>query len=84
MYIYGVLGGGQSNFISATQLSLSIDGKLLENFSYTPQDSVDFIYNALFFSVESLEYGPHTLALQNGLPGGQPSLILLDYIVYTA
>ena len=55
MYIYGVLGGGQSNFISATQLSLSIDGKLLANFSYTPQDSVDFIYNALFFSVESLE-----------------------------
>lgn len=42
-----------------------------------------FEYNTLVFSDTSLPPGPHTLTIQNGRIGGEKSLVLLDYIVYT-
>ena len=73
-------------FPSSADISFFIDSVACGSFQYSPPvppTPNEYIYNALMWHADSLSHGQHLLTLQNGLPSGQASLILLDYVIYT-
>lgn len=63
-------------------LEFTIDGTLYDNLSYSSQYNGVYTYNSLLFARDSLLHAPHTLEIRNGRER-LPSLLLLDYLVYT-
>ena len=69
---------------STADISFFIDGQPAGNLQYNPPGIPNsYVYNALLWHNNTLPPGQHTFSLQNGRPGGNLSLILLDYVVYT-
>ncbi|GJE89352.1 hypothetical protein PsYK624_054510 [Phanerochaete sordida] len=85
IYVYGILSNSTLGAYGASDISFFIDDVLARTFSVIPSGPEGvYSYNQLLLSVDSLEDGPHKLVLQNGHIGGAYSLVLLDYIIYTA
>ena len=72
-----------------TDMTFFLDGQIVgtllsaDRNPSTPDGQPIYTYDSLLFSATSLPNGLHTVALQNGQDGGTPSLILLDYLVYS-
>ncbi|KAH8822427.1 hypothetical protein DL96DRAFT_1620953 [Flagelloscypha sp. PMI_526] len=69
----------------AAHLSFRIDDEPARHFNF-PSSGDGFKFNALLFSAENLRDESHTLTIENPgdrSTGGDGSLILLDYFVYT-
>ena len=86
IYVYGVLAQAVEHPRGWADISFFIDSRPLGSFQYSPPNPPQpgvYIYNTLLWHTDSLPLGAHTFTLQNGIPGGQVSLILFDYVVYT-
>ena len=83
LYIYGVISNVVGGLTSGTNLSFFIDSEHVGQFSHSPDGSGFYKYHVLLYSNTSLQYKKHHFRLQNGHIGGPPSLILLDYIIYS-
>ncbi|KAH9897634.1 hypothetical protein C8Q73DRAFT_364946 [Cubamyces lactineus] len=66
--------------ITLTALTFYVDGELSGNYSHTPDNSPDVLYDVPVFSAR-LPHGPHTLSIRSG--GSSVALVLFDYIIYT-
>ena len=83
-YVYGVLSQSKVQPLSTADISFFIDGQPAGYFKYIPPNIPNsYVYNSLLWHSDTLPLGQHTFSLQNGRPGGNLSLILLDYVVYT-
>ena len=83
-YVYGVLSQSDSFPGSTADIAFYMDNELGGTFSYTPPGLPgSYVYNSLLWHTASLPYEQHTFALHNGMLGGNVSLLLLDYVVYT-
>ncbi|KAF8988775.1 hypothetical protein BDQ17DRAFT_1334425 [Cyathus striatus] len=69
-----------------SNMSFYIDGKSVGVFEMAaPEEDADYEYNVLVYSNSSMTAGPHQFTLQNGQygNGGNVSLTLLDYLIYS-
>ncbi|OJT13238.1 hypothetical protein TRAPUB_10257 [Trametes pubescens] len=66
-----------------SDMSFFIDGELVGEFIQPPNGSTAYEYNVPVYVNKSLPAGSHTIAIVNGQPGANKSLVLLDYIVYS-
>jgi hypothetical protein len=80
VYVYAVLSGVT---FGSVDLSFSIDGRVVEGFTWTPSGSEQYIYNTLVYSNISLTSGSHELNITNGRINGTKLLFILDRIVYS-
>lgn len=88
IYVYGIIVHNSSNPTTGADYSFFLDNQVAEPSFTIPaasasSDQNSLSYNVLLFSSESLSHGEHWFILQNGREGGDPSLILFDYLIYT-
>ena len=80
VYVYNVLSNTLPGGVSShTNLSFSIDGETVGQFSHVSDSSSNFLYNQLVYSNTSLSNTTHTLVVNAGLG----SLVIFDYLIYT-
>ncbi|KAF5377159.1 hypothetical protein D9615_006416 [Tricholomella constricta] len=83
VYVYCIISDKTNRPNGNADMTFLIDGQPAGNYTRQPTGEIDFEYNVLVFAHESLTNEGHTLTIQNGHVGGQRSLVLLDYIVYS-
>lgn len=83
VYIFAIQSHSSDPNAEAAQ-SFFIDGHHVGNYSFIPSGQPTFDYNVLLYHNTSIPPGRHEIILQNSWSGGPHSLILLDYIIYTA
>ncbi|KAJ7592202.1 hypothetical protein C8J56DRAFT_780713 [Mycena floridula] len=75
---------GACFLLLSTNLTFFLDGAKAGSYIRKPvAGKGDFEYNIPFYANTSLPAGSHSLVIQNGSPGSNESLLLLDSIVYT-
>lgn len=64
-------------------MTFILDGQPVGSFELAPTGSTNYDYNMAVYANSSMPYGTHSFTLQGGSLGGEKSLVLLDYIVYS-
>ncbi|KAH9914659.1 uncharacterized protein BXZ73DRAFT_81626 [Epithele typhae] len=83
VYVYNVLTDAVQNKTPMfTRLTFTLDGTEIGDYTHGPTTDTDFEYNALTFSSTGFVNEPHTFVISSGNEAA--SVILFDYIVYTA
>ncbi|KAJ3556387.1 hypothetical protein NM688_g2052 [Phlebia brevispora] len=84
-YLYGILSHSTANPTSAEDLYFFVDDQAVGHFTYTPPDPGNntYSYNVLLYANNTIPPGVHNFKMQNGLPNGTVSLVLLDYAIYS-
>ncbi|KAJ3877177.1 hypothetical protein F5051DRAFT_465219, partial [Lentinula edodes] len=85
VYVFCImLNSATYPIFGASDISFHMDGVPVNTYQNSPTENLDtYTYNVPVFAMPSLEYGTHSLMIQNGVANGTDALILLDYIVYT-
>ncbi|KAI9059609.1 hypothetical protein FKP32DRAFT_1126812 [Trametes sanguinea] len=83
VYVYCILAGSKSSPDGYSSLYFYLDGDHVGEFFHTPNGDDTYQYNVPVYVNHSVPFGGHLLQIVNGAIGGQQSLILLDYVVYT-
>ncbi|KAJ4493231.1 hypothetical protein C8R41DRAFT_831393 [Lentinula lateritia] len=86
VYVFCImLNSATYPIFGASDISFHMDGAPVSTYQNSPTENLDtYTYNVPVFAMPSLEYGTHSLMIQNGVANRTDALILLDYIVYTA
>ncbi|KAI0666259.1 hypothetical protein C8Q78DRAFT_462469 [Trametes maxima] len=84
VYVYCILTGTYSSPDSYSWLHFVIDGEAVGEFVHQPNGDGTYYYNVPVYVNESVPAGNHSLQIVNGQAGGEKSLVLFDYIVYTS
>lgn len=79
IYVFGILYQDQYT----VDMSFFIDDQLVGGFTYVPPGVDSYIYNFALYANDQIGDGMHSFELQNGRVGGDTSLVLLDYIIYS-
>ncbi|GAW06177.1 hypothetical protein LENED_008080 [Lentinula edodes] len=84
VYVFCImLNSATYPIFGASDISFHMDGVPVSTYQNSPTENLDtYTYNVPVFAMPSLEYGTHSLMIQNGVANGTDALILLDYIVY--
>ncbi|KAL1951072.1 hypothetical protein VTO73DRAFT_221 [Trametes versicolor] len=83
VYVFNIIANVVLSATTNTTLTFSLDGEIVGHYSHLPDPSgPDLMYNVAVYSNHSLPYGDHTLVIS--AEGKGPSLVLFDYVVYTA
>lgn len=82
IYVYGILPSS-TNPITNVDILFYIDDEQAGAFQSATTYKNAYSYNFPLYSNDSLSYATHTFRLQNGRVGGDLSVVLLDYIVYS-
>jgi hypothetical protein len=81
IYVYFILDNN-TTYITFTNLTFSIDGDQVGTFSYNPDGTATYVYDALVYMNTSIPNGDHTFIIH--VPHGTiPSLALFDYVQFT-
>ncbi|KAH9846768.1 hypothetical protein C2E23DRAFT_743313 [Lenzites betulinus] len=83
VYAYCIITRAFSDPNGNYDMSFQIDGKDAGTFELAPNGSTTYQYNVPVFSSGPLSSGTHTLTMTVGHAGGNSSLALLDYFVFT-
>ncbi|KIP04304.1 hypothetical protein PHLGIDRAFT_201537 [Phlebiopsis gigantea 11061_1 CR5-6] len=86
LYVFGIIPLVGFNPISGADYLFFLDEQMVGEYTHDPATGGTpsrLIYNQALYSNSSIPDGDHTFRFQNGVEGGIPSLILLDYLVYT-
>ncbi|KAF8988779.1 hypothetical protein BDQ17DRAFT_1179908, partial [Cyathus striatus] len=86
IYVFCALAlASTSTFTAYTNMSFYIDGETVGNFEREPPGMPGYEYNVPVYSNTALPPGQHVLVLENGNigNGGDLSLTLLDYLIYS-
>ncbi|EJF59405.1 hypothetical protein DICSQDRAFT_128272 [Dichomitus squalens LYAD-421 SS1] len=81
VYVYNVVPNTVTKTTTKTNMTFSIDGKVLDNFTHPPDETGIILYNQLVFSITELPPSPHTLVIS--AEGEGQSFICFDYLLYT-
>lgn len=87
IYVYGVIANtvtipGQVTS-TTTNLTFRLDGEFVGSFIHQPTASMDFEYNVLFYTNDSIPNGQHVLVFESTSLEQEHFLILFDYAIYT-
>ncbi|TBU46568.1 hypothetical protein BD309DRAFT_840655, partial [Dichomitus squalens] len=83
VYVFCVVTHSFTSPVGNSDMSFFLDGNLVGTFQQPPNGNATYEYNVPVYVNESLPPGQHTIVVVNGELGGNTSLTLLDYIVYT-
>ena len=81
VYVYNVIPNQLFETTTTANMTFTIDGAILGNYTHTAGQSGDILYNQLVFSNTELEHSQHTLIISS--EGENHSFILFDYVIYT-
>ncbi|KAI1791561.1 hypothetical protein LXA43DRAFT_1010776 [Ganoderma leucocontextum] len=81
VYVYNVIPNYLKGAHTVVNLSFSIDGQTVGQFTHTPDSSSTILYNHLVYSNTGLSDSVHTLVMS--VLENDQSLIIFDYLVYT-
>ncbi|KAJ3557687.1 hypothetical protein NM688_g1338 [Phlebia brevispora] len=81
IYAFGILSLSSNK---PADLTFYIDNHLAGSFEFFPPGNNGYNYSVLLYANSSIPQGTHTFTVQNGHSGGNTSLVLLDYLVYTS
>ncbi|KAH7061891.1 hypothetical protein BKA62DRAFT_737878, partial [Auriculariales sp. MPI-PUGE-AT-0066] len=86
IWVYCALAGQWEGGITTdSHLKLLLDGAIVDSFDWSPTPSApQFTYHQAVLSAKDLENKEHIVAVQSGPKLGASSLILFDYVLYTA
>ncbi|CDO76610.1 hypothetical protein BN946_scf184868.g24 [Trametes cinnabarina] len=82
VYVFNLIANSFPYITTETNLSFSVDGTYMGQYIHLPDPSQTIIYDVCVFSHTDLADQPHTLEMRANGPNA--SLILFDYIIYTA
>ena len=80
VYVFNILPNTLPATTTLANISFSIDGEHVGNFTRSPKSGTAILYNQLVYQNTTLNYGPHILAMTPS----SDSLIIFDYLLYTA
>ncbi|THH03762.1 hypothetical protein EW145_g6027 [Phellinidium pouzarii] len=83
VYTFVILANTIPFVTTLTNMSFSIDGEEVGNFLYIPSEDTLYEYNVSAYVNTSLVNTQHTFIIQTAI-GGNASLILFDYLIYSA
>lgn len=83
VYVYNILANYIPYSSTLTDITFTLDGALVSNFTHAPSNDSGYEYHALVYANRSLENINHTL-LMKAAKRSEPVLILFDYLIYTA
>ncbi|OCH86687.1 hypothetical protein OBBRIDRAFT_211430 [Obba rivulosa] len=83
LYVFCVLAHTSSPLDGQTDMTFTVDGRVVGTFAEQPNGSPSVDYGVPVFSIDNLSPGPHQFTLTNGHVNGNTSLVLLDHVVYT-
>lgn len=83
IYVFGILSHDVRDPVSDADISFFIEDELVGSFVFTPTGEDAYYYDVILYANDSLAHTDHILLLRNGCFGGNISLILLDYVVYS-
>lgn len=83
VYVYGIVSHSSTFPVSDADIHFYIDGELSGALEFTPTGENEYTFDVPLYANDSLEYALHVVTLQDGRIGGNSSLVLLDYIVYS-
>lgn len=83
VYVYCIISHSSGDPDGNTDLHFMIDDDVVGSTNIPPTGLSTYSYNYLVYSGQ-FPMGQHTLTVVNGQDGGPWSMILLDYIIYTA
>ncbi|KAF9456999.1 hypothetical protein BDZ94DRAFT_1176523 [Collybia nuda] len=81
VYVYCVLAPESTFGIS--DMTFTLDGEDMDQFTQEAPADVDYQYNVLVFSRFALSPGSHELKISNGKLNAKKSFIILDRIIYS-
>lgn len=66
-------------------MTFMVDDEVVGTFTLPPTtgDQLSYEYNVPVYVNDTIPAGMHTFTIQNGHQGGEQSLVMLDYIMYT-
>ena len=73
----------ETNYTTTVDIYFYIDGELAGGYTHVPNGDNTYIYNVCLWASDSIGPGAHTFQMQNGRAGGNGSLVLFDYIIYS-
>ena len=82
VYVFNIIPNTVSGATTLTNLTFTLDGDFVGQFTHTPDATADVTYRAPVYTNTTLSNSEHSLIMRAG--GLNASLILFDYIVYTA
>ncbi|PSS37176.1 hypothetical protein PHLCEN_2v1049 [Hermanssonia centrifuga] len=83
LYVYCITAQSTSAPDGNSDMLFFLDGEPAGSYEHIAPGEPTYDYNVPVYSNPSIAPGFHTFVLQNGQTGGQASLALLDYIVYS-
>ncbi|EIW53837.1 uncharacterized protein TRAVEDRAFT_66601 [Trametes versicolor FP-101664 SS1] len=83
VYAFCVITRSNSDPNGNWDLSFLIDGEQSGTFKLAPDGDATYHYNVPVYANDSLASGKHTFTMVVGHPGGQSSIALLDYMIFT-
>lgn len=88
--VYCIIANYIPYVTTLTNVSFTLDGKVVGNYAHTPSNEVLFQYNVPVYSSGSISNGPHTLTMTtvgqptaNASDSSHNSLVIFDYAEYT-
>ncbi|KAI9059940.1 hypothetical protein FKP32DRAFT_1578989, partial [Trametes sanguinea] len=82
VYVFNLIANSFPYITTETNMSFSLDGTYMGQYTHLPDSSETILYEICVFSTSNLANGSHTLEMRAN--GPTASLILFDYIIYTA
>lgn len=83
VYVFNIIANIVPFTSTSTTLTFSLDGEIVGHYSHLPDPhGSELMYNVAVYSNHSLPHGDHTLVIS--AEGKGESLVLFDYVVYTA
>lgn len=87
IYVYCIIAQTSPELNGFTDMLFFLDGQPVGSLTFDPViiGQTGYSYNVPVYVNSSIQpgSGSHNFTLQNGRPGGQASLAMLDYIVYS-
>ncbi|KAI0090028.1 hypothetical protein BDY19DRAFT_888760 [Irpex rosettiformis] len=83
IYVYCIISHSLDNPFGNSDMTFYIDDEVVGNYALYPNGDPTYDFNVPVYTNDSISPGVHSFRLQGGSIGGQWSIVLLDYIVYT-
>ncbi|KAI0638985.1 hypothetical protein C8Q77DRAFT_1078700 [Trametes polyzona] len=85
IYVYCIIPDEREATDGFPNMVFTLDAEAVGSYNVdTPLRTGPYDYNVLVYANTSLVPGKHVLEIMNGVPGSNGSILLLDYILYTA
>ncbi|KAI0333960.1 hypothetical protein GY45DRAFT_1207957, partial [Cubamyces sp. BRFM 1775] len=82
VYVFNMIANTIPYVSTVTALDFNLDGAFVDSYYHQPNSSAGIVYDVPVYVNTTLVDGPHTLVMTTAI--SNVSLVLFDYIIYTA